>query len=116
MIDWRERIEVNPAICHGTPCIKGTHIMVSVVLDSLAEGMPPEEIVSEYPSLPWRMCEPPWSTPRIWRGKRNSCLCDEPEFSVKLDERLAEVHRSAVWLWQKHVSRESGGPQSEIGK
>ncbi len=51
MIDWRERIEVNPAICHGKPCIKGTRIMVSVVLDNLAEGMPPEEVVSEYPSL-----------------------------------------------------------------
>jgi uncharacterized protein (DUF433 family) len=51
VIDWRERIEVNPAICHGKPCIKGTRIMVSVVLDNLAEGMPPEEVVSEYPSL-----------------------------------------------------------------
>ena len=51
MIDWRERIAANPAICHGKPCIKGTRIMVSVVLDNLAEGLTAQEIVAEYPSL-----------------------------------------------------------------
>jgi uncharacterized protein (DUF433 family) len=51
MIDWRERIAANPAICHGKPCIKGTRIMVSVVLDNLAEGLTALEIVAEYPSL-----------------------------------------------------------------
>jgi uncharacterized protein (DUF433 family) len=51
MIDWRERIGADPAICHGKPCIKGTRIMVSVVLDNLAEGLTAEEIVAEYPSL-----------------------------------------------------------------
>jgi uncharacterized protein (DUF433 family) len=51
MIDWRERIAADPAICHGKPCIKGTRIMVSVVLDNLAEGLTAEEIVAEYPSL-----------------------------------------------------------------
>jgi uncharacterized protein (DUF433 family) len=51
VIDWRERIAADPAICHGKPCIKGTRIMVSVVLDNLAEGLTAEEIVAEYPSL-----------------------------------------------------------------
>jgi uncharacterized protein (DUF433 family) len=51
MIDWRERIAADSAICHGKPCIKGTRIMVSVVLDNLAEGLTAEEIVAEYPSL-----------------------------------------------------------------
>ena len=51
MIDWRERIAADPAICHGKPCIKGTRIMVSVVLDNLAEGLTSEEIIAEYPSL-----------------------------------------------------------------
>jgi uncharacterized protein (DUF433 family) len=41
---------VDPEICHGRRCIQGTRIMVSVVLDNLAEGMPPEEIVREYPT------------------------------------------------------------------
>ena len=51
MIDWRERIAADPAICHGKPCVKGTRIMVSVVLDNLAEGLTAQEIVAEYPSL-----------------------------------------------------------------
>ena len=51
MIDWRDRITADPDICHGKPCIRGTRIMVSVVLDNLAEGLTPEEIVDEYPPL-----------------------------------------------------------------
>ena len=51
MIDWRDRITANPDICHGKPCIRGTRIMVSVVLDNLAEGLTPEEIADEYPPL-----------------------------------------------------------------
>ena len=39
MMDWRERIIADPQICHGRPCIKGTRIMVTVVLDNLASGM-----------------------------------------------------------------------------
>ncbi|MBI4824516.1 MAG: DUF433 domain-containing protein [Nitrospirae bacterium] len=45
------RIAIDPAVCHGKPCIKGTRIMVTVILDNLAEGATPEEIVSEYPPL-----------------------------------------------------------------
>jgi uncharacterized protein (DUF433 family) len=45
------RIVVDPEICHGKPCIRGTRIMVSVILDNLAEGLSPEEIVAEYPPL-----------------------------------------------------------------
>lgn len=33
---WRDRISVDPRICHGKACIKGTRVMVSVVLDNLA--------------------------------------------------------------------------------
>jgi len=51
MNNWQEYISINPKICHGKPCIKGTRIMVSVVLDNLADGLTPEEIVAEYPSL-----------------------------------------------------------------
>lgn len=48
---WRERISVDPLICHGKACIKGTRIMVSVILDNLAAGVSPEEILQSYPSL-----------------------------------------------------------------
>lgn len=51
MTDWRKRIVSDPEICHGKPCLQGTRIMVSVVLDNLAEGMSPQEIVDDYPPL-----------------------------------------------------------------
>jgi uncharacterized protein (DUF433 family) len=50
-MDWRERIAVDPDVCHGRPCIRGTRIMVSVVLDNLAAGVPSEEILESYPAL-----------------------------------------------------------------
>ncbi len=50
-MDWRERITVNPQVCHGKACIAGTRIMVSVILDNLADEVPPEEILASYPSL-----------------------------------------------------------------
>ena len=51
MSDWQERISAHPDICHGKSCIRGTRVMVSVILDNLAEGLPVEEIVREYPPL-----------------------------------------------------------------
>jgi len=50
-MDWRERITVDPLVCHGKACIKGTRIMVSVILDNLAEGVREAEILKSYPSL-----------------------------------------------------------------
>jgi len=50
-LDWREHISVNPSICHGKPCIKGTRIMVSVILDYLTAEEPVEEILRQYPTL-----------------------------------------------------------------
>jgi uncharacterized protein (DUF433 family) len=49
--DWRERISVNPKVCHGKPCIKGTRIMVSIILDYLKAGESVEEILRQYPTL-----------------------------------------------------------------
>lgn len=50
-MDWQERISVDPLICHGKACIKGTRVMVSVILDNLATGVSREEILRSYPSL-----------------------------------------------------------------
>jgi len=50
-MDWRERITVNPMTCHGKACIKGTRIMVSVILDNLASDVSKKEILESYPSL-----------------------------------------------------------------
>lgn len=50
-INWRERISRDPAVCHGRACIKGTRVMVSVVLDNLAQGLSEKEILESYPTL-----------------------------------------------------------------
>jgi len=46
-----ERISINPNICFGKPCIRGTRLWVSLILDFLASGMSIEEIIREYPQL-----------------------------------------------------------------
>ena len=48
---WKERVSVSPAVCHGKACIRGTRIMVSVILDNLAAGVDRADIVTSYPSL-----------------------------------------------------------------
>lgn len=50
-MSWQDYITVDPAICHGKACIKGTRIMASVVLDNLASGLGVEAILHSYPSL-----------------------------------------------------------------
>ena len=51
MMNWQERISVDPQVCHGQACIRGTRIMVSVILDNLAADVPTEEIVASYPGI-----------------------------------------------------------------
>jgi len=46
-----DRIAVNPNICFGKPCIKGTRIWVSLILDMLAAGDSMESILESYPHL-----------------------------------------------------------------
>lgn len=48
---YLDRISVDPSVCHGKACIKGTRIMVSVILDNLAAGFSPSEVLQSYPSL-----------------------------------------------------------------
>ena len=45
------RISIDPNVCFGKPCIKGTRIWVSLILDFLADGMTTAEIIAEYPYL-----------------------------------------------------------------
>mgnify|MGYP002141235840 CR=1 FL=1 len=46
-----ERISVDPQICFGKPCIKGTRIWVSLVLDFLSAGNSVEAVLELYPQL-----------------------------------------------------------------
>ena len=47
-MNWQDRITADPAICHGQPCIKGTRVPVSVILDNLAAGESEAEIQRGY--------------------------------------------------------------------
>lgn len=50
-MDWRPHITVDPNVCHGQACVAGTRILVSVVLDNLAAGVPEAEVIRSYPRL-----------------------------------------------------------------
>lgn len=50
-MNWQDRVTVDPRVCHGKACIRGTRVMVSVILDNLAGNVPPEEILKSYPTL-----------------------------------------------------------------
>lgn len=45
------RISVDPAVCFGKPCIRGTRIWVSLILENLAEGVGEAELLEAYPQL-----------------------------------------------------------------
>ena len=51
MNDWQQHISINPKVCHGMACIRGTRIPVSVVLDNIAAGLSTQEILLSYPTL-----------------------------------------------------------------
>lgn len=46
-----DRISIDPNVCFGKPCIRGTRIWVSLILDFLAGGETPEQILASYPQL-----------------------------------------------------------------
>ena len=50
-MNWTDRISTDPQICKSRACVKGTRIMVSVVLDNLADGLSTEELMRSYPPL-----------------------------------------------------------------
>jgi len=51
MAEWRERISVDTAVCHGKACIRGPRVRVSGILDNLAAGVHRDEILASYPTL-----------------------------------------------------------------
>ena len=46
-----DRISIDPKVCHGKPCIKGTRVPIFVILDALAADMTYEEISDDYPPI-----------------------------------------------------------------
>ena len=50
-MDWGKYITIDQTICNGEPCIRGTRIMVRVLLDNIAAGVSVDELLASYPSL-----------------------------------------------------------------
>jgi uncharacterized protein (DUF433 family) len=46
-----ERISIDPDVCFGRPCIRGTRIWVSLIVDNLAEGASEADLLEAYPQL-----------------------------------------------------------------
>jgi uncharacterized protein (DUF433 family) len=50
-MEWTNQISSDPTVCHGKACVKGTRIMVSVVLANIAAGLNNDQIRESYPRL-----------------------------------------------------------------
>jgi uncharacterized protein (DUF433 family) len=50
-MQWQDRILIDPTVLVGKPVIKGTRIAVEFILDLLADGWTPEQILANYPQL-----------------------------------------------------------------
>jgi uncharacterized protein (DUF433 family) len=51
MSNLLDRISIDPAVCGGKPCIRGTRVWVSLILSILASGTSEAELLAEYPAL-----------------------------------------------------------------
>jgi len=51
LLDWKERISIDPKVLAGKPIIKGTRIAVELILELLANGWTKEKIFKNYPQL-----------------------------------------------------------------
>jgi uncharacterized protein (DUF433 family) len=51
MFNWRNHISIDPNICHGRPCIRGTRVWISLIIDNLAAGESEKAILEAYPGI-----------------------------------------------------------------
>ena len=46
-----DRITADPAVCHGRPTVRGLRYPVDDLLELLAAGMTPDDVLADYPDL-----------------------------------------------------------------
>lgn len=49
--DWTGRIAIDPDVCNGKPTLRGKRIAVQTIIEFLAAGDSPEDVLQQYPSL-----------------------------------------------------------------
>ena len=96
-MDPLELISIDPAVCHGQACIRGTRIPVSVVLDALAEGMGEAEILVGYPTLTSRASGPRPPTAPPWPATSWSC-CETGDVQARRELSLDGPEPKALRL------------------
>jgi uncharacterized protein (DUF433 family) len=64
-MELQDRITIDPAICHGKPCIRGLRYPVETILELLSSGMSIDEVLRDYEDL--RISWPRWPLPRVSR-------------------------------------------------
>jgi uncharacterized protein (DUF433 family) len=50
-MDWRQHIEINPAVLVGKPVVRGTRVAVEFVLEMMAAGVSEQDVLANYPRL-----------------------------------------------------------------
>lgn len=50
-MNWNKYISIDPNICHGQPCFRGTRILVYLILEMLEDGETTKDIFKAYPRL-----------------------------------------------------------------
>ena len=63
------RITIDPAVCHGKPCVRGLHYPVEMLLELLSSGMTIDEILADYEDLEERTFLPFLRLPRHWHAR-----------------------------------------------
>jgi uncharacterized protein (DUF433 family)/predicted nuclease of predicted toxin-antitoxin system len=107
MDNWRERVSVNPAICHGKACIRGTRVMVSVILDNIAAGIGRPAILASYPSLmPEDIDAAVAYTAELARFQLNSAreVQTDENLPVEAAATLRECGFDAETVWDENLS------------
>lgn len=108
MIDWKARIVSLPDACHGKPCIRGTRVMASSILGSLAAGFSRDDVLANYPGI---RAEPnlPTTLDRALalsaheRGQVFDELFDSLAGHDSLDGLMDELERRGALVWEPGV-------------
>ena len=64
------RITIDPAVCHGKPCVRGLRYPAETLLELLSSGMTIDEILADYEDLSATTSWQCWRSPRLARTRR----------------------------------------------
>ena len=122
-MNWREHITLDPQVCHGRACIRGTGVLVATILDMLVAGLDSEAITTSYPSITRESVRAAVSYAAELAKERDCCLSRAKDAlgelrneaacrgldKLSLDEIDAEIQESREW-----TRRSSAGSRDSV--